>query len=320
MSVKKDTYISAGVFPIKLLKNNIIKNGKIQPLHVQLYPTNLCNQNCSFCSCANRNKKDVLPLNEIELIMKEAKECGCKAMTISGGGEPTIHPHINEIIEIVRKLGISIGMAANGLNLKRVKLETLNKLTWCRISHDDNRSFDSPYKSMLSKIINKCPDVDWGFSYVVTANINYKTLKDVIKFSHLNKFTHVRIISDLLDLENVVEMDEIKKALKGVDDSHVIYQGRKTYTKGYKKCLISLLKPVVNADGKLYGCCGIQYISDNPSLKCDKDLAMGDALDIAKLYEKQQFFDGSVCDRCYYSKYNELLNYMTQDLDHVEFV
>jgi len=55
---KKDSYTAADAFPIKVLKNSILQNGKIKPFHIQLYPTNVCNLNCSFCSCANRNRND----------------------------------------------------------------------------------------------------------------------------------------------------------------------------------------------------------------------------------------------------------------------
>jgi organic radical activating enzyme len=319
---KKDSYTAANAFPIKVLKNNIIQDGKIKPFHIQLYPTNVCNLNCSFCSCANRNRSEELPLEDIKEIITQAKNCGCRAATLSGGGEPVLHKNINEILNFILGLDIKIGITSNGIALNRVNTEILNKITWLRISHSDLRSFDDKYKKHLSDIIQKCLDVDWSFSYVVTKEINYKTLINVINFANDHKMTHVRIVSDLLDLEEIISMDEIKNYLKSqnIDDSLVIYQGRKNYIHGTKKCLISLLKPVIGPDGKLYSCCGTQYSLSEPTLNCNEIMSMGDAKDLQKIYEDQKYFDGSICVKCYYSDYNIILDKLIEDIEHLEFL
>lgn len=322
MRTKKESFISASAFPIKVLQNQVIDAGYIIPYHIQLYPTNLCNLNCSFCSCANRNRKDCLSLEDIRKLVSDAAELGCKAVTISGGGEPTLHPEFNKILEILFLNKLVVGMATNGVSLERVDTELLDSLTWCRISHSDDRPFTERYSSKLSSIVQKCKYVDWGFSYVITSELNHKTLLDVIKFANEHNFTHVRLVSDLLNLDSLETMDRIKEILyqNMVDDSKVIYQGRKEFVHGREKCLISLLKPVVNADGNIYPCCGAQYAFDPPTLDCSKVMSMGKISDLKFIYEKQANFDGSICSRCYYDEYNALLSKMTEKLKHKEFI
>jgi len=263
-----------------------------------------------------------LSLDDIKEVMTQAKNCGCKAVTLSGGGEPILHKNINEILEFILNLDIKIGLTTNGVALSRVQPEILNKITWVRISHSDNRSFDNEYQKYLSNIVIKCPNIDWSFSYVVTKNINYETLINIIHFANEHKMTHIRVVSDLLNLEEIISMDEIKNYIKlqNVDDSLVIYQGRKNYAHGEKKCLISLLKPVINADGEIYPCCGVQYLSEEPTLDCNKKVSMGNAKDLQKIYEDQKYFDGSICARCYYSEYNIILDKLTEDIKHLEFL
>lgn len=317
-----NSYISASTFPTKLLQNQVLKNEKIIPYHIQLYPTNLCNLNCSFCSCANRNKKDCLSIEDIRKVITEAVDLGCKAVTISGGGEPTLHPEFNKILEILFLNKLAVGMATNGINLKSVDPYLLDGLTWCRISHSDDRPFKGKYLDNLLPIIQQCKYVDWGFSYVVTANLNQDTLIDVVKTANENNFTHVRLVSDLLDLESLQSMHKIKDMLylNMVDDSLVIYQGRKEFVKGTKKCLISLLKPVINADGNIYPCCGAQYAFDPPTLDCSTVMSMGKINDLKSIFEEQKNFDGSICSRCYYNEYNVLLEKMTEKLKHKDFI
>jgi len=318
-----EAYTAADTFPLKVLLNDVIVDGRIKPYHIQLYPTNLCNLNCSFCSCANRNKKDVLSLNTIKTIFDKAVICGCKAVTISGGGEPLLHPNINEIIKYIGSLGISVGLVTNGLSFYNIDPFVLNTyVTWCRISHSDTRKWDSKYKRILVDIIMSCREVDWSFSYVVTADVSYEKIASVIQFANQYNFTHVRLVTDLLSIDSVDEMDCIKEynIEYNIDDTRVIYQGRKEYTRGFRHCLISLLKPIVNADGKLYPCCGVQYALNPSPRDCTEVMCMGDAMDIDLLYARQLYFDGSICDRCYYGEYNTLLYKLTSDIDHKEFV
>ena len=320
-----DSYTAADTFPTKLIQNKkvINKSNKIIPYHIQLYPTNICNLNCKFCSCANRNKKDTLSLDSIHKALISAWKLDCKAVTISGGGEPTLHPQINEIIQKITELKMKVGITTNGVTLENITIENLNNnVTWLRISHSDSREWTNNYQEKIANIVKKCPSLDWGFSYVITNDINYEMLKNIVDFSNKNNAAYVRIVSDLLNLNYVDDMSNIKEYLcsHNVDDSIVIYQGRKNYQPGVEKCLISLLKPVLNADGYIYACCGLQYSRAQPSLDLDNNLAMGKVEDLYDIYYNQKYFNGKDCSKCYYNDYNFILNKLTTKLKHEDFL
>ena len=88
-------------------------------------------------------------------------------------------------------------------------------------------------------------------------------------------------------------------------------------TEGTKKCLISLLKPVVTADGKLAPCCGDQY-KDNPPAR-DYIGDFGTINNIDKIWQEQKFYDGSKCVKCYYDNYNILLSTLLEGIKHKNF-
>lgn len=320
-----ESYTAADTFPTKLIQNKkaIDIHGKIIPYHIQLYPTNVCNLKCEFCSCANRNQKDELALKDIISVLSDAAELGCKAVTISGGGEPLLHPNINEIIEIINNLGMKVGLTTNGIALSNIKISNLRKnITWLRISHSDLRDWTWDYEVKISEILKYCAAVDWGFSYVVTDNIHFEMLQKIIEFSNKKGAAYVRLVSDLLNLNDVGDMATIKEYLQShdIDDSIVIYQGRKEFHPGIEKCLISLLKPVINADGYIYPCCGSQYAKKEPDLSCHNSMAMGPIQDLKKIYQKQKYFNGNQCVKCYYNDYNFVLDKLISKIKHEDFL
>lgn len=322
--MKEISFTSASAFPAKLLKRNVIDSIGIKPVHLQISPTNRCTLSCSFCSCSARDKKLQLSLGDIKEIMNSAKRCGTKAVTITGGGEPLCHPNIREIISYIHELGIKIGLVTNGTIVHVLDRDSWSKITWCRISSADFRGKDwtDKYHKKLQDTVDKGPNVDWAFSHVMGRMPNIALITKLIVFANKNDFTHVRIVSDLLDLDNVPSMKVVRGAIAAViDDSKVIYQGRKDSTPGTKRCLISLLKPVVGTNGMLYPCCGTQYAQEIPSKDFGKSvMCMGNAKDIEKIYSEQQYFDGSKCSTCYYSNYNWALDIMTSELKHEDWV
>ena len=327
MENRTASFTSASVFPAKILANpeliREIRQKKLIPCwHVQLNPTNRCNLSCPFCSCSERDKRIELSYDEIMEIMTKAKKVGCKSVTITGGGEPLIHPRINDIIKGIKNLEIDIGIVTNGLLLGQVPTEILSMITWIRISSGDYRDFGKRYEEMLSGVVERGNNVDFAFSHVVGKHPNYDTIIELVKFANNHRFTHIRLVSDLLDLESSKDMEAIKEKLKehGVDDSLVIYQGRKEFTKGTQKCYISLLKPVITPNGKIVACCGWQYRKSNISRDYDTEENMCNAKDIDKFYEKQSYYDGSGCDRCYYSAYNNALEVLLSEIKHKQFV
>ena len=314
------SYVSASAIPAKLITNmpllNKIKNHNIYPAHIQLNPTNKCPLNCSFCSCKDREHGAELKLDDAKLILDKFAALGAEAVTITGGGDPLAYKYINELIEHAANIGLRVGLVTNGILFKNLKRESFYDLKWCRISVSDEQKISA---LKLDDIITA--RIDWSFSYVMTNNLDIKNLVDAVSFANVHNFTHVRIVDDILRSESNNEMEIAKQALENID-SKVIYQGRKQYEKGSKRCFMSLLKPNIDANGNVFPCCGIQYATDKSSLTFDPKFIMGNISDIEKIWSKQSYFDGSICKRCFYSAYNSVLEMLwdSDKLVHREFI
>lgn len=82
--------------------------------------TNACNLNCVMCG---RNAADFKPtvfdmdvFRSFEPLMDTVEE-----VTLMGWGEPTIHPHFNEMLEIINRHSARKYFCTNGMNLMKIK-------------------------------------------------------------------------------------------------------------------------------------------------------------------------------------------------------
>ncbi len=319
----KLSYTAASALPAKLIMNPDltarVRSGFVPPVHVQLNPTNRCNLNCSFCSCSERDRQAELDADAILEAMLRFAHLGCKAVTITGGGEPLMHPNINLLIHSISNgLGIKVGLVSNGTRLRN--LGCGDSVTWCRISSSDDRE---PAWDQIEAAVRLNPNINWAFSHVLTSKPDWERLGRLVDFANRHNFTHVRIVADLLDLDlSSAYVKSARTYLKGqdIDDHLVIYQDRASYVHGRPRCGISLLKPVLGADGGIYPCCGVQYAQDPPGRDLVPEMRMGEIGDIESIWKQQMAFDGSVCGRCYYDDYNMALDMLQSPICHEEFV
>ena len=311
----KSSYTAADTIPPKLLLNDKVKY--LQPIHVQWIPTNKCNLACEFCSCSERDQKQEMNLFKAQVVIQELSGLGCRAVTITGGGEPLCHHQLPEMIKCFYHNNISIGLVTNGTLLNRLDRDTLSLITWCRISSSDDRGLTPQYRSVLENAIQTGPKVDWAFSHVVTSTPNYKGIYSLVKFANYHKFTHIRLVSDILN-PNETNLGRVKKYLAGID-ARVIYQPRNTPVES-DTCAIGYIKPVVSPDFKLYLCCGVQYALETPSRDLPQQLCMGSAFNLAEIYGENKELFHVRCKRCYYEQYNAVLRPLLQEIDHKEFL
>ena len=121
-------------------------------------------------------------------------------------------------------------------------------------------------------------------------------------------------MQNILDPDDVV-FGDLESALRANGSCEkLIFQRRSAYDTGMSPCLLSLLKPVIDVDGSLYPCCGVQYASEdeNELRKMPLSFVMGKWSD----YPLKPF-DGKICKKCYYGDYNRVLKGLTTPLRHI---
>jgi MoaA/NifB/PqqE/SkfB family radical SAM enzyme len=123
------------------------------PLDVHLIPVRRCNLSCAYCSEFDSYSKPV-PTEVMLRRVDRLAALGTSIVTISGG-EPLLHPELEEIIGRVRRHGMIAGLITNGYLLTRERIERLNRagLDHLQISIDNVNPDEVSKKSL--KVLDK---------------------------------------------------------------------------------------------------------------------------------------------------------------------
>jgi len=97
--------------------------------------SNECNLACRFCISKKYLKKgEFLPANTAYDLFEDLDQMGVKSIVFSGGGEPLLHPHFDDIITAANS-AFKIGLFTNGLELYN-HIDVLKRFTFIKISLD----------------------------------------------------------------------------------------------------------------------------------------------------------------------------------------
>src|SRR5205085_7276772 len=126
---------------------------KDHPLLAHIIPVRRCNLACKYCNEFDDFSKPVQLETMFRRVDKLA-ELGTSVITISGG-EPLLHPELDDIIHRIRRHGIIAGLITNGYLLTGERIERLNRagLEWLQISIDNVTPDDVSKKSL--KVLDK---------------------------------------------------------------------------------------------------------------------------------------------------------------------
>jgi MoaA/NifB/PqqE/SkfB family radical SAM enzyme len=123
------------------------------PLLAHIIPIRRCNLACEYCNEYDDFSKPV-PLEAMFQRIDKLAALGTSVVTISGG-EPLLHPELDDVIRRIRANGMIAGMITNGYLLVADRIQRLNNagLEWLQISIDNVTPDDVSKKSL--KVLDK---------------------------------------------------------------------------------------------------------------------------------------------------------------------
>jgi MoaA/NifB/PqqE/SkfB family radical SAM enzyme len=118
------------------------------PVLAHLIPMRRCNLACGYCNEYDHNSSPV-PVEVIKSRLDKLASLGTSIVTISGG-EPMMHPELDDIIHHIRLRGMIAGLISNGYYFTPERIKRLNKagLEYLQISIDNVEPDEVSRKSL----------------------------------------------------------------------------------------------------------------------------------------------------------------------------
>ena len=124
-----------------------------KPTLAQMIPTRRCNIACAYCNEYDHVSNPV-PIEELKRRVDKLADLGVSIITMSGG-EPLLHPELDDLLAHVRRRGAIASLITNGYFMVPDRIKQLNDagLEYAQISIDNVKPDDISKKSL--KVLDK---------------------------------------------------------------------------------------------------------------------------------------------------------------------
>jgi MoaA/NifB/PqqE/SkfB family radical SAM enzyme len=334
-----------------------LRDGSGKPIHAWLAAHDICNHRCSFCSVGER-AGDVLSFNVIRKYFETLTELGLKAVTLSGGGNSILYKcretgaDFNGLVDFLYDLGLQIGVITNGMPMKEylwsewpggvrtswksVRPETLDKMTWCRISmsgldhnHKEQEVFVpdfDPSKTTLGFSwimadsyrepthkhgwVSTPEDVKGGGEReIVLATDRLPWIEEQIRgYVERHSPAYVRLLSNCLQPDLIPVRHRMLSEMAQRINPDVCFSQNKP-PRQPRKCWKVLPHPCLNADGWVYPCDSV-VLNQTAGHKFGSAWRICRAERIGELYADPSAFNmpDGICPGCVFADQVDLLN------------
>lgn len=118
------------------------------PVLAHVIPTRRCNIACAYCNEYDDFSRPV-PIEELVRRTDLLADLGCSIVTLSGG-EPMLHPQLDDLIRHIRRRGMMAGLITNGYLIGPDRIQGLNGagLEYLQISIDNVQPDQTSMKSL----------------------------------------------------------------------------------------------------------------------------------------------------------------------------
>ena len=150
--MRQSTFLSRKFREARFITRALLS--KNHPVLAHIIPMRRCNLACGYCNEYDKVSEPV-PLEVMKARLDKLADLGTSVITISGG-EPLMHPHLDEIIAHIRSHGIIAGLISNGYYFTPERIGRLNDsgLEYLQISID-NVTPDEVSKKSLKRLEKK---------------------------------------------------------------------------------------------------------------------------------------------------------------------
>lgn len=306
-------------------------------ISTHISPEGACNLKCPYCSTTYRDTHQRIDLPVIQKYVLDLKSRGLKAVILTGGGEPTLYKHFNELVNWLLGQNLKIALITNGTMAKRVDAWTWSAFTWVRVSLN---VFDGWEEKIRIPHELLSPECTVGCSMVYTPGHRLDMLKKAKLVADAIEAKYVRVLPNcLLEQDKLMaEHEALDRDFAEIGDPRFFHQHKAHAAPCCGTCHQSFFRPYLSeVVSEKTGMPGTVY-------PCDSVVLNGAAMHFPKLYqlcpaeEVLDYMDGKIaqpfdprvhCTGCVFTKNVDMLDewkrtgegyFNSEPLAHEEFV
>ena len=322
-------------------------NKKLLPAQCDIDLTNICNQDCYYCNSADHRAR--LPVQKdyklyIDLLDKIASwrlhtpdSYGTThTITYPGGGEPTVLPGYENVIEHTIDLGFLTSLTTNGTKLHKlldkVSVDKLQKIAWIGIDIDagsedlyeeirqslGGASWFQQVKSNARAFTDRGINVDLK-CLVNPYNDNEQAVNDLFAYAKdVNaRSLHIRPVI-YNNQAHQISTEYRSWCLQASNKSGVAYRinTSKDEPRKYYKCHQMYHFPVFCADGTVYTCCDNKGVPEFELCRWDEN----DFRDSWMNDRHHQIYNQTMVEMCKPCRPNATNNKIQDILDNPQLI
>ena len=331
----------------------IVAGELVYPVTAEIDPSNRCGHRCQWCVSAQSHTGENVEADDFRDLVLELKQLGVCSVVLKGGGEPTIHPEINDLLGACAEVGLAVGLITNGSFPRPDTIPAILATTdWVRVSLDaasaeTHRMIHGV--SQFDRIANHVQQLARDAARTVIG-LNFvaepRNHHEIFAFTELARrwgadYVSIRCVFDAgvalsaeirremcrqAEAAKTLEDDGFRVLLGNFTDQYLDADGDQPFP--FRKCLGPNLVGVIGADGEVYPCC---------FLRGRKDLSFGNVREQSfrqiwsgprRQAAMEAVYRGACGHVCMggmtssrYNVYNEILNYLAcEEKPHAEFV
>jgi radical SAM protein with 4Fe4S-binding SPASM domain len=331
----------------------LVAGESVFPVTVEIDPSNKCNHRCQWCVSAQSHTGEQLEYERFVELIAELESQDVRSIVLKGGGEPTVHPRINDMLQACADRGLAIGLITNGsMPRQGTPQAVLDTAEWVRISID--AALPATHRLIhgtadFNRILRNVEYLT-GHAKRTLVGLNFvadqRNYREIVAFAQLARsvgaaYASIRCAFSpeaALPVEIREEMRRQASVAKKLDnhrfrvllgnftDQYLNADPRQPFP--WRRCLGPNLVGIVGADGEVYACC---------FLRGNKAFSFGNVNDQSfeaiwagpRRREVMARVDEGACERvCMggmtssrYNAYNDILNYlMLEEKQHADFI
>lgn len=257
-----------------------------------VYPTYVCNQDCLWCEYnyenTSRETKGIMPKENLFKLIDDLRSLGVQGVEFCGGGEPTLHPNLAELVRDMKSRGTSVGLLTNGTKLKGELASALvDCASYVRVGFDGASAqmvdhvkrprtpearFDAVcanISAMLALRKERGTGVKISVKVVLDQN-NVVETEDCVKLAvqlgvDSIQFKAARLVDSELNAEQCEHVNQLLVQLRGQYPEMVIVGGADKINMA-TQCWLTPLQLTVDPLGEVYLCCYYRHRKEKHSI------------------------------------------------------